>query len=331
MLTTGFIHLQKIMLLSGIYIGLACFYNNATVDKEPAVNSQPSGIWAAEWSPDGKYIALGGDDSTLWLYNASDYSVYRTYKLNSMLRGLSWHPKDKLLAIASLKGVQILDLQSGQLTTVPGLKTGGRGIGWNHTGQLLALADAAGVVQIMDRHGKIIRSIKKHNNHSYLSVDWHPSKDILVAASDEIILFDASGRQLNMFTHRPEQTGILSVRWHPSGEFFASGDYGHENEGKPTLLQFWKEDGTLIKSMSGHHEEIRNLRWNRDGSLLATASDALRIWQKDGKLLYTGTCGSVLWGVAWSRDSRFIVTGSFADGAVKLWDDHARLVKQMTK
>ena len=329
MFTPNLVSPYKLMLLSGVIASVAFYKSNTTRIGEPVTAQQPKAIWAAEWSPDGKFIALGGDDSTLWLYKAGNYNVYKTYKLNGMLRGISWHPKENLLAVASMKGVQMLDLNTGQLTTISGLTAGGRGIGWHPKGQMLALADGRGVVQIMDKTGRVIRSIKKHNNHSYLSIDWHPTKDIVVTSSDEIILFDTTGRQLNMFRHRPENTGILSVKWHPSGEFFASGDYGHEKEGKPTLLQFWKEDGTLIKTMSGHHEEIRNLRWNHDGSLLATASDALRIWQKDGKLLHTGTCGEVLWGITWSRDNQFIVTGSYADGAVKLWDNHARLLKQI--
>ena len=74
---------------------------------------------------------------------------------------------------------------------------------------------------------------------------------------------------------REQYTGILTVKWHPSGKFFASGDYGHEKEGKPTLLQYWKEDGTKHKEMNGHHEEIRNLRWSADGKYVATAADAI--------------------------------------------------------
>src|SRR5688572_7202693 len=110
----------------------------------------------------------------------------------------------------------------------------------------------------------------------------------MVTSSDEIILFDTAGNQLKLINHRKEQTGILTVRWHPSGEFFASGDYGHENEGKPTLLQFWKADGTLIKTIKGHHSELRNIRWNNEGTLLATASDVLRIYNNHGALVSTG-------------------------------------------
>ena len=84
-----------------------------------------------------------------------------------------------------------------------------------------------------------------------------------------------------------------------------------------------------MKTITGHHAEIRNLRWNKDGSQLATASDALRIWSKGGELLYTGDSKENLWGIAWSPDSKNIVTGSFENGKVKLWSSEGRLLKEI--
>ena len=318
--------LSLIIALNFVFSG--CFQSKKNLVGNTNDLPKPQGIWATEWSSDGKYFALGGDDSTLWIYEASDYSLYKSYKLNSMLRGLSWHPKENLLAVSSMRGVQLLNMKTLQLKTIPDLKDGGRGIGWNHTGELLALA-GGGIVTVMNKEGKLIRSIPKHNNNSYLALDWHPTKDIIVTASDEIILFDTSGKQLQFIKHRKENTGVLSVKWHPSGEFFASGDYGHEKEGKPTILQFWKEDGTLLKTITGHHAEIRNLRWNKGGSRLATASDALRIWSKGGELLYTGESKEILWGIAWSPDNKNIVTGSFENGKVKLWNSKATFIKEI--
>jgi WD40 repeat protein len=316
---------QKTGLLAAIFLmGLLHFQKKQDIQKKPAF------IWATEWSKDGKYIAVGGDDSIVWIYRGTDHSLFKSYKMNSMVKGLSWHPKENKLGVANMKGIQLLDMETGNITTVPGLSTGGRGIAWNYNGELLALADGYGVVQIMNRKGHIIRSIKKHNNNSYMTVDWHPSKNILVTGSDEIILFDTSGKQLALINQRKEHTSVLSAKWHPSGEFFATGDYGHEKEGMPTLLQFWKEDGTLVKEIRGHHyAEIRNLRWSNDGNFLATASDALRTWTKKGDLLYTGESDVNIWGIAWSKEDKQIITGSFENGSIKLWTDKAALIRKI--
>jgi WD40 repeat protein len=327
-------------LLSCLIIPLTClfFFNMATCQQANTVGihntetgntGNPKSIWTTEWSSDGKYVAVGGDDSLVWIYNTTDFRLYKWFRTNSMVKGLRWHPKENLLAIANMKGVQLLDMNTGMMTTIQGLKGGGRGIGWNYTGELLGLADGYGVVRIFDKKGQLIRSIPKQDTKSYLSLDWHPSENIILTGGDEIILFDTAGHQLSMIKVREQYTGILSVKWHPSGDFFASGDYGHESEGKPTLLQFWKPDGTKLKEMKGHHQEIRNLRWSNDGKYVATAADALRIWNTTGDLLFTGAVENNLWGIAWSKDDRFIITGSFAEGKVKLWNNRAQLIREL--
>ena len=227
-----------------------------------------------------------------------------------------------------MKGVQLFDVATEKFITLGHITTGGRAIGWNYNGELLGLADGRGILQIMDKEGGLLKSIPKHNIHSYLTIDWHPSKNVIVAASDDVVVFDTSGKQLAFFKHRKEHTSVLSAKWHPSGEFFATGDYGHENEGMPTLLQFWKEDGTLIKEMKGSKAEYRNIRWNKDGTMLATASDALRIWDKEGKLIDSGKSSYTLWGVSWNPKNDFIITTNYGTH-IDLWTNKAKLVRQI--
>lgn len=313
---------RPLILLAFFWANQASSQNTITGDRKP------SGIWAVAWSPDDRYIALGGDDSTLYLYNSRDYRSVRRWTANSMVKGMSWHPEGKILAIATMKGVQLLDVTSAQLTTIEQIKVGGRAIGWNHNGELLGFADGAGALQIMTKEEKLLRSIKKHNNHSYLTMDWHPAKNIIVAASDDIVLFDTSGKQLGFIKHRKEYTSVLTARWHPSGEFFATGDYGHEGEGIPTLLQFWKEDGTLLVEKKGSKAEYRNIRWNKEGTVLATASDQLRLWSRGGELVGAAGTGYDLWGVSWNPAGNLIVTTNFGTH-VDLWTGEAKLVKRI--
>jgi len=289
----------------------------------------PRWIWTTEWSPDSKYIAVGGDDSMLWLYNAKTYKLENTFKAKGMVKGMNWHPSSQEIAIATSHGAELLNLQKKELVSIPHIKTGGRAIAWNKSGELLALADGSGVVQLMDRQGNFIRSINKANRHSYLALDWHP-QNIIAAASDELNLFDTSGKQLQMIQHRKEPTGILTVDWHPSGDFIAVGDYGHEDEGVPTLLQFFDESGKNLKVIKGSKKEYRTIKWNPSGDLIATASDALRIWSKDGKLLYTGKSNENLWGLSWSPDGKFIATGAFGDGSVTVWNNKAQVISLLS-
>jgi WD40 repeat protein len=289
---------------------------------------QPRSVWTIEWSPDGQYIAIGGDDSTLYLYDGRDQQLLKTFSLNGMIKNVSWHPQSKVLAIATHLNTQLLDIETESFTTIAGVR-GGRAVGWNFNGELLALADGRGEVQLMDKTGRHIRKITKHNNHSYLALDWHPSRNILVAASDEILIFDTSGKQLQMILHRKEPAGILTVKWHPSGTFFASGDYGHENEGIPTLLQFWDLNGKLLQTIRGSKAEYRTIGWNKNGTLLATASDSLRIRSQDGTLLHSARSNDQLWALDWSPKGTHIITSSYSN-AIDVWDTTAKSLKRLS-
>jgi len=312
------------------FIAAFLFFTNKD-EEVPAENgSIPKSVWAVEFSSDDAYLALGGDDSTLYIYNTKDYSLHKKYKLNTAIKNLTWHPSEKIIALGTLKNVQLFDFSKGISHIIPGIP-GARGIAWNNSGTLLGAADGHGVVHIIDKKGKLLRSVPNEDKEGYLTMHWS-ADNIIAAGSDEITLFDTSGRQLAFIDHRKEyKTGVLTVRWHPSGEFFVSGDNGHEGEGIPTNLQFHKKDGNVIKAINGHHSEIRNARWNNDGSLLATASDSLRIYNRAGKLLATGkTPGKyALWSVAWSNDGKTIVTSSFESNHLDLWTFEGKFTRRV--
>lgn len=294
-----------------------------------------NGLWTVDISHDDKYIALGGDDSLLRIFT-NDLSLYRSEKLTKrgMIRAVHWNPKENLLAISTRNDIWILQPETGAEVKLEGNHNGSRTVAWNYNGEMLAAAAGSGIVWIWNKNGKLLRKIQKTTDGTpdkkdFLGLDWHPSKNILTTVGDEIRIFDTSGKQLNVFKHRKQQAGLLTVKWHPSGDFFVTGDYGHPKEGIPTLLQFWKPDGKLIKEWNESKYEFRNIRWNKQGTHLATASDDLRIWTKDGRLLYTAkqNGSSVLWGVDWVSDSKKIVTVSFDSAKIQLWDDKAKLLK----
>ena len=122
---------------------------------------------------------------------------------------------------------------------------------------------------------------------------------------------------------------MLCVKWHKTGDFFVLGDYGDTDYNYKPLLQFWNSDGTLIKDIDVSRSEYRSLSWTSAGDRLASASDGLGIWTKDGDLIAEGTSEDNLWGVDWSRDGKFIVTSS-QNGSIKVWDHEANFIKDLS-
>ena len=122
---------------------------------------------------------------------------------------------------------------------------------------------------------------------------------------------------------------MLCAQWHPSGEFFAVGDYGDLEHAKEKFIQFWNPKGELLFTAPPSHAEYRNIRWDPSGEFLASANDALRIWSKDGELLHeSDSSEDYLWGVDWSPDGEFIVTSS-STGKISIWDNEGQLIREL--
>jgi len=299
--------------------------------EKSSINKSKVLLWTTDWSADDKLIAVAGDDSLLRIYDSKNLKQVMNFQMNSMIRQVIWHPEKNILAIATNNNeVTIFNIESKNIVKLEGITYGARAIGWNFNGELLATADNVGLVKIWDAKGKLLRTIKKEDNNSYFSLHWHPNKNIIAASGDDLRIIDTAGITQKIIKHRKENTGILAVRWHPSGEFLAIGDYGHDSEDIKSLIQFWKPDGTLINTLYGSKAEYRNIQWNKDGTLLASCSDALRIWNKSGELLFSGESEDLLWGIDWNNESKQIITTSI-NGHIKLWTAKAELIKDVSE
>ncbi|HLO82618.1 MAG TPA: hypothetical protein VK166_16750 [Chitinophagaceae bacterium] len=285
-------------------------------------------LWTANWSHDNKYIAVGGVDKKIRILSGNSFDLVKIIENKTSIQRLSWHPYLNLLAVAAIgDGSKIIDIERDSIIGFKGMNSNGtRAIAWNYNGNLLANADYEGEITIWDTHGELVRTIRKENTKGNVAVDWHPFRNEIIALSDFVRIYNSEGKLLKKFEHRKEDVLMLCVKWHKSGDFFVIGDYGDKGNGYKPLLQYWNSDGTLKREVNISKSEYRNVAWTKLGDKLATASDALRIWTKNGELIAEGVSEDNLWGVDWSSDGKYIVTSSF-EGYIKIWDANAKLVK----
>lgn len=286
-------------------------------------------LWAADWSPDGLYIAMGGNHNRLLIFSGKDFKLIREYPVENTITKLKWHPKEHLLAVATQISASrsfLLDLSTGRRIELEGTSSdGARGIGWNSDGELLAIGDNDGHLSIFSKNGEFVRKIDAEQK-AITGLSWHPSENTIATVGKQIAIYDFEKDTLKTIAPRPQEVLMLCVAWHPSGSFFATGDYGDFEKHCPPLLQFWNAGGEKIREIERSKAEFRNLAWSADGETLATASDALRIWTKDGELLGEGKSKSLLWGVDWSPDGNKLVSSS-EDGEILIWNDRLRVLK----
>jgi len=284
-------------------------------------------LWTTDWSPNGKFIAIGGNTDTLKIYNERDLKPFKSYHIKNTITRIKWHPSKNIIAVSTqMSGDKssIINLDTNEKIELNGISPdGARGIDWNNTGEYLAVGDNDGQILIYTIKGELIKKFNNENTKGIMAIDWHPQKNILTTVTDKIRFYDIDGNLLTSIKHRQEEVMLLSVAWHKSGTFFVTGDYGDEKD--KSLLQYWDENGKLLKSIDISKAEYRNLTWNSKGSRLATASDALRIWDTNGKLVSEGNSKDYLWGVSWNKQGNKIITSSMEQNII-LWNNKAERI-----
>ncbi|MBX2913980.1 MAG: hypothetical protein KF856_01780 [Cyclobacteriaceae bacterium] len=278
----------------------------------------PKGQWTLDWNAND-LLASGGDDSLVRIYNAINLKLIKVYKTNGMIRQVRWHPNEALLLVSGVT-ISVLNLVTNKSIPLQNVKYGARAIDWSYDGEHIAAADGNGTVHIWNREGFKENILLGNDQKSYLSLDWHPHQNLILTGGEDIRIFKIETGLQKAIKHRTEATGVLVVRWHPSGKFFVIGDYGHHDEGIESLIQFWSPEGNLLKTIRASKKEYRTLAWSYDGKLLATSGDALRIWNESGELIFEDKSGTSndIWGMAWNRINTKLACIDF-DGNLKIW------------
>jgi WD40 repeat protein len=289
-------------------------------------------LWTTDWSPNGKYIAIGGNVGALNIYTKGNLNLYKSFPVKNTITRVKWHPSMNVIAVTSQMSDEksfIFNLETNEKIELNGISSdGARGVDWNYTGEYLAIADNDGQVLIFNTKGELIRKFVNQINstNSITAIAWHPKKNTLTTVTDKIRFLDLNGNLIKLIKHRPEDAMLLSISWHKSGDFFVTGDYGDEKD--KSLLQYWNEQGELIKSIDISKGEYRNLAWNPKGDRLASASDLLRIWDTNGNLISKGNSKDNLWGVSWNEKGNRIITSSM-EQKILVWNKKAKII--MTK
>jgi WD40 repeat protein/serine/threonine protein kinase len=261
-------------------------YLKSLARQSPATIETDSGtIWWLDWSPDGRLLAVGGEDVRVW-----DPSTRQTIAILQKSLPvdvdrdegdwpIAWSPDGKQLAIATAGNlIRIWDPREGtELASVGPQETRPNRLTWSPDARQLATGDQAGNVRIWEIGGDSKPVVLRGN------VDW-----------------------------------VRSLQWSPDGKSLAAGDNFHG------WLDIWDPAGRkLAKSFKAHSHFIKGLSWSPDSQLLATGSkdQRLKIWNTktwSASLEIRAHLGSVD-AISWSPDGKWIASGG-ADSNVKIWD-----------
>lgn len=282
-------------------------------------------VYSVTFSSDGQWLASGGKDGTVRLWNVRTGELVRAFLGHQSEVNTVVMVSETALASASDDGtVRIWDIRSGRQITILDAKDGKVfGLAASADGQLLASDGAGGRIHLWDLESGTRLWTSDAHPHRVQSLSFSPDGRSLVAGYQDgrVRWWDVEKHQM-VQVERTFGDQSLSVA-HSSDlpELAVAsrtgflGTYRHESQG------WLNESGKVLdKKAIGIHAVAFS---PRDNTLATGTRDGLiQLWNSGNRLMLWRVMPghrSRIWSVAWSPDGRLLASAA-ADGLIKLWN-----------
>jgi eukaryotic-like serine/threonine-protein kinase len=303
-----------------------------------ALRGHLSALICLAWSPDGTWLASGGEDGEIKIWNPTARDALAKYD-SIQASAVDWNPDGIRIATASVDGfITIFDAATEtvlkKIMTPQTLSC----VAWSGDGNRLAtcIGGDGPISSSLDHPAEVVEAA--HRLHPITIWDPKSGREILtlrgqlgamdrVAWSPDSKRLVSSGRDGTakvwdaetgdeLLTIKGRAGQMLSVEWSPDGSRIATGS--SQSPG----IQIWNAvTGAELKAMKP--AAVRCVSWSPDGARLASAQDdgTVIIWDAvNGKELLTfrGHTAGVLH-VQWNPDGQRVLSVD-RESLVKIWD-----------
>jgi eukaryotic-like serine/threonine-protein kinase len=298
--------------------------------REPdALERHGDETWAAAFSPDGKVLAIGSDDTdepeTIKLWDPASGRRLGGWKAHTAtVVSLAFSPDGKSLASSSLDSGKpgdanalVWDFASQKsIANLTGHVGRVRSVAFSPDGKLLATAGEDGLIRFWNTADYSSHATLSGHSNRVMSIAFSPDGQVLASAACDatVRLWDVSNAAPRAVLH--DDGNVNAVAFSPDGSLVASAN----DHGRIKLWDIKAIDPIL--SIPSSAKELWCLAFTRDGRHVAASGTdkVIRLWDittSQEVLSLTGHQDRVNT-LAFSPDGLLLVSCSH-DNAVKLW------------
>lgn len=180
--------------------GLVVVWDISTGQRVITIGDQFDSVLAADLSSDQRWIALGGPDKVLKIYNTKDGALEHKHKKHTeWVTAVEFSPNAKYLASGDRNGGLVLwEAETGQeMFTLNGHRGAITALSWRGDSELLVSASEDGTLKLWKASdGSSLRSINAHPG-GVLSTHFSHGGEILSSGRDnKVAVWDVAGKNL---------------------------------------------------------------------------------------------------------------------------------------
>ena len=269
------------------------------------------------FTPDGKWIAAGGWDATIKIWNAADGSLVLTIHSFSG-NAAPFSPDGKWIAGgADDNSVRVWDARTGRVVHSFAKHTQKvRTVAFSPDGRLLVSGAEDAIVYIWDiANDQLLRPLIGHKD-KVLSVAFSPDgKRIASAGFDgNIMVWDVATSQ-NAYPPLSSHDKVSAIVFSPDSATIASAGWDGS-------VRVWDADnGQHLREYKGD-SIVTSIAFSPDGKLIVAGNNdgSVNLWDSQSVRLIRvfAEHTQAVWGVGFSPDGKLIASAS-GDKTVKIW------------